>query len=125
MPKLLYENLTYKIRGAIFNVHSALGPIHKESVYQRALAYELQEQKIPFRQEVPLRVKYKDKGVGIYKPDFIVDDKVILEIKAVEFIPPVFKNQLSYYLKGTDYKVGLLVNFGTRKAQIYRRVYEE
>lgn len=124
MDKLLYEDLTYKIRGAIFNVHSSLGPVHKESVYQKALAKEFREQKIPFKQEVPLKVMYKGEKVGVYKLDFIVDDKVILEIKAVDFIPQTFKTQLSYYLKGTGYKVGLLVNFGVPKAQIFRRIYE-
>lgn len=124
MGKLLYEELTYKIRGAIFAVHSLLGPFHKEVIYQKALAKEFRDQKIPFKQEYSLKVKYKDEEVGVYRPDFIVDEKVIVELKAVEYIPQTFKNQLSYYLKGTGYRVGLLVNFGSFRVQIFRRVYD-
>ena len=121
--KLLYEDLTYEIRGAIFAVHQALGPGHKESVYQKALAKELTIRNIPFMKEKILDVVYKDEKVGTYKPDFIVDDKVIIEIKAVPFLPRDAEVQLSYYLRGTNYKLGLLVNFGSKKVDIRRRIY--
>lgn len=121
---LLYEDLTYKVRGAMFAVHKELGPGHKESVYKKALAKELTEQDIPFETEKVLDVVYKDEKVGVYRPDFIIDDKVIIEIKAVSFLPRGAETQMSYYLRGTKYKLGLLVNFGSRRLDIRRRIYD-
>lgn len=66
---------------------------------------------------------FKNKKVGTYKPDFIIGNKVILEIKAVEFLPKSHDTQLTYYLKGADYKIGLLVNFGAKKLDVRRRIY--
>ena len=122
--KLLYEDLTYRIRGAIFTVHKALGPGHKESIYQKALVKEFELNDIPYTKEKALDVMYKDEKVGIYRPDFIVDEKVIIEIKAVPFLPKDAEVQMSYYLRGTNYKLGLLVNFGSRKIDIRRRIYD-
>ncbi len=62
--------------------------------------------------------------MGIYEPDFVIEDKIILEIKAVDYMPKVYENQLYSYLKGTDYKLGLLVNFGGDKIDIRRRIYD-
>ena len=120
---LLYEELTYKIRGAMYEVHKALGPGHKEVVYQKALASEFESRKIPFAREKVLNVLYKDKKVGIYKPDFIVDNKVIIEIKAIPFLVRDAEIQMSYYLRGTQYELGLLVNFGSQHLDIRRRIY--
>lgn len=69
--KLLYENLTYRIRGALYEVHKALGPVHKEAVYHSAIAIELKRLKISFETEKVLKVTYRGETVGIYKPDFI------------------------------------------------------
>ncbi|PJE67265.1 GxxExxY protein [Candidatus Shapirobacteria bacterium CG10_big_fil_rev_8_21_14_0_10_40_9] len=121
----LYEELTYKIIGAGYTVHKSLGSVHKESVYHKALAHELDLLKIPYKTEAALEVKYKGKKVGVYKPDFIVDGKVLVEIKAAEFIPETYESQLSYYLKGTGYKVGLLLNFGTKSLDVRRRIYDK
>ena len=123
MGKLLYEDLTYKIIGVCYEVHNELGPVHKEKVYQKALEQAFEEAKINFKREVSLPVEYKGKKVGTYKPDFIIDDKVVLEIKAVSFLPQSSNSQLTYYLKGTNYKIGLLVNFGSKKLDVRRRVY--
>lgn len=121
----LYKDLTYKIIGAAFTVHKTLGPVHKEIIYQKALAAELTSLGISFKREVSLPVTYKDEKVGIYQPDFIVEDKVVIEIKAVEFLPPSSKTQLSYYLKGTKYKIGLLLNFGRSSLEVHRRIYDK
>lgn len=118
-----YEDLTYKLIGIAMEIHKELGPVHKEIIYQNALCQELEIQKIPFKREKVLPVNFKDKRVGVYKPDFIVEDKVVVEIKAVEFLPQKAEIQLSYYLKGTDYKVGLLLNFGSPRLQVKRRIY--
>lgn len=109
---LLYKKLVYKIQGVVFEVYKELGPGFKESIYQQALEEEFNHQRIPFQKEVPLEISYKDKKVGLYRPDFIVDEKVILEVKAVPQMPLYFETQLYYYLKATNYKLGLLVNFG-------------
>lgn len=120
----LYKDLTYKIIGAAFSIHKTLGSIHKELVYQNALAQELTLLKIPFKKEVVLPVEYKKKSVGVYRPDFIVDEKVIVEMKALAVLPLSAATQLSYYLKGTPYKIALLLNFGTPSLEVHRRIYD-
>jgi len=120
---LLFADLTYKIRGTIFTVYNQLGFGHKEQVYQKALEKELIETKLPFKREVSLNVRYKDEVVGNYRPDFVVDDKVIVELKAVEFMPKSFETQLIHYLKTTGYQLGLLVNFGSTKLVIRRLLW--
>lgn len=120
---LLYADITYKIRGAIFNVYNHLGYGHKEQIYQKALEKEFKEGNIPFEREVNLIVKYKDEKVGNYRPDFVVEDKVILELKAVEFLPKIFETQLLHYLKTTNFNLGLLVNFGEPKLVIKRIIW--
>src|SRR3989344_935770 len=103
----LYEELTFKIRGAMYKVHKTLGSGHKESVYHRALAKEFALQEIAYETERSLRVTYEGVKVGSYKPDFIIDDKVLIELKAVPFLSIQAEKQLSYYLRGTQYRLGL------------------
>lgn len=119
----IYRDLTYKIIGAIYEVHKELGNVHKEIIYQNAISIELSERGIPFVEEKPLDVKYKGKKIGVYKPDFIIDDKVILEIKVAPAITKAMKDQVYYYVKGTKYKLVLLANFGTNKVGIKRLIY--
>lgn len=121
--KSLYQDLTYKIRGCIFRVYNQLGFGHKENVYCRALAIELEKSSIPFKQQVALNVTYDNQKVGTYRPDFVVDGKILLELKAVPLMPKVSETQLIYYLKGTNFKLGLLVNFGSSKLAIVRKVW--
>ena len=121
--KLIYADLTYRLRGAVFAVYNTLGSGHKEQVYQKALAKEMTELQIPYQREVSLNVSYKGEPVGNYRPDFVVDDKVIIELKAVEFMPKVYETQLVHYLKTTGFQLGLLVNFGAPKLQIKRLVW--
>lgn len=121
--KLIFADLTYKIRGAIFNVYNILGPGHKEPVYEKALIKEFTINKIPFKTEIPLDVNYRGEKVGNYRPDFVIDNRIILEIKATEFVPKIFEQQLIRYLKTTNFKVGLLVNFGQQKLFIKRLIW--
>lgn len=118
------EDLTYQIIGAAFEVHKQLGPVHKEIVYQKALESEFTSRKLPFESQARLPVVYRNKKVGVYCPDFIVDKKVIVEIKAVDFLPVKHEVQLSYYLKATKYKLGLLLNFGKSRLVVRRRIYD-
>jgi GxxExxY protein len=122
---IVYKELSYLISGLIYRVHNKLGSGQKETVYQNALEIEFEKSQIPYQKEQPIEVVYEDKKIGTYKPDFIIDDKILLEIKVVPFITPEHKKQLWYYLKNTKYKLGILVNFGTPKAQIYRIVYDK
>ncbi len=119
----LYAGLTYKVIGALFEVHKALGPVHKESIYHEAIKVEFGIQDIPFVEEKPLDVRYKGKKLGVYKPDFVIDDKVILEIKAVPVLAKPMVDQMSYYLRGSRYKLALLANFGTNRLDVRRRIY--
>jgi len=119
-----YEELTYKIRGAFYEVYNTLGPGFKEEIYHQALVKEFTLRKIPFVEKKRLIITYKNEKVGIYEPDFIIDEKVLVEIKSVLIMPKIFETQLYYYLKGSDYKLGFLVNFGAEKLDIRRRVYE-
>lgn len=121
--KLLYSGLTYQIRGAIFQVYNTLGYGHKEKVYHKALAIEFGNFGLEFKDETPIDVVYQGQKIGKYQPDFVVEDKVIIEIKSVPFLAKDAERQMVYYLKGTEYNLGLLVNFGTKKLDIKRKVW--
>ncbi len=119
---MLYEKLTYKIRGAFFEVYNSLGPGFKEIIYHRALVKEFTLKDISFKEKPQLSISYKGKSIGRYVPDFVIEDKILIEIKAVSEMPKVYEKQLYYYLKGTNYKLGFLVNFGAEKLDIRRRI---
>ena len=123
VPDFLYEELSYKIRGCAFRVYNTLGFGHKEKVYQRALCSEFAEAGLKYEQEKALSITYNDKRIGIYRPDFVIEDKILIEIKAVPVMPKNHETQLTYYLKGTNYKLGFLINFGSPKLEIRRRVW--
>lgn len=110
---MLYEKeLTGQIIGAAIEVHRALGPGLLESAYHVCLAHELSLRGIPFERETPLPIQYK--GVQLdcgYRLDFVVSGKVVVELKAVDALHPVHEAQLLTYLKLTNCKVGLLINF--------------
>ena len=119
------NKLSYTIRGAIFNVYNNLGPGLLESAYEEALRIELEKVGCNVRTQVTLPMVYE--GVTIpnaYRVDMLVDDKVIIEIKAATSLPEVFFSQLMTYLKLTGKKLGFLVNFKTTdiSKSIYRRV---
>ncbi len=108
------NELSYIIRRCIFNVYNTLGPGLLESVYQRILAYELQENGLNVKSELLLPVKYNDKLFDInFQIDILVEDKVILELKSVKSIEDIHYKQLYTYLKLSNKKLGLLVNFNT------------
>ena len=109
---LLYGDLTYKIRGAIFEVYNYWGPGLFEQVYEESLVHQLRKVGLKVEQQVPLPVIYD--GVKLpcdYRLDLLVEDKVIIELKSVEELHPVHYKQLMTYRKSAYKKVGLLVNF--------------
>ena len=113
---LYLEDLTEKIIGAAIEVHRTLGPGLLESAYQECLARELTLRKVPFEKEKNLPVEYKGVHVDCgYRIDFLIDNQVIVELKAVEAVLPIHRAQLITYLKLTGHKVGLLINFNVRQ----------
>jgi GxxExxY protein len=118
--KLIHSDLTYKIIGTMFKVHTQLGCGFPERIYQRALELEFQKEGIKFEIEKDIKVVYDKKAIGSFRLDLVIEDKVILEIKALEYLPKVAKEQLISYLKATPYEVGLLANFGTPKLEYIR-----
>ncbi len=123
-PQLLFEDLTYKIRGAVFEVKKQLGLGHKEVIYQKAFAEELYRQNIMFEKEKFIDIQYGSKKVGTYQPDFVVEDKIIVELKALPYVGEAHQKQLWSYLKGSRYKLVLLINFGNKDLEIRRVVYD-
>ena len=118
------DNITYGIRGAIFEVNSVLGPGFLEKIYENALALELKRKGFKAACQAPIKVQYKEDIVGEYFADLLVESKVIVELKTVERIEKIHEAQLLNYLKATGIKVGLLVNFRHAKAQIKRLVLD-
>lgn len=119
------ELLIKKIIQCIYNVRGILGPGYLESVYKKALMREFELNDLCAAAEVPLRVSYKDVLVGDFRADIIVEDKVIIELKAVETLNKAHEVQLVNYLTITGIDSGILVNFGAGNIQIKRkyRVY--
>ena len=118
---MLHEDLTKKIINAFYEVHRILGFGFLEQVYQNALYKEFSKRKIECEPLKKLNVYYKNELVGNYVADIVVENKIILELKAVSTLRPEHEWQLINYLKATDLKVGLLLNFG-QSAEIRRKI---
>jgi len=120
--EFLYKDLTYAIIGAAMEVHRILGPGFLESVYEEALAHESDLRGIPYQRQARLAVRYKEIVAGEFRADFLVDGKVVVELKAIKALTEGDEAQLLNYLKGTAYRVGLLLNFGAPSLEHKRRV---
>jgi len=118
-----HQELTRKIVDAAYHVHKSLGYGFLEKVYQNALMIELRRRGLFAASEKPLRIHYEAEVVGDYVCDVVVEEKVILELKAVKQIDQIHEVQLVNYLKGTGIEVGLLINFGP-SIQIKRKVFD-
>lgn len=118
-----HEVLTEKIIGAFYHVYNSLGWGFLEKVYQNALAIELTKRKIRYLSQAKIDVRYEGQYVGEYFADFLVEDAVILELKACEQLAPEHEAQVINYLKASSIKVGLLLHFGP-KPQFRRKVFE-
>ena len=118
------DDITYQIRGAIFEVNKVLGYGFLEKVYEKALMIELRSQGLRVENQHPLKVRYKEQIVGEYFADLLVEAQVIVEIKAATNLLKVRQAQLLNYLKATGVPVGLLVNFTRNKAEIKRMVLD-
>jgi GxxExxY protein len=121
--ELLHKELTEKIIKVFFDVYNELGYGFLEKVYQNALLIELTEQGFHVEAQKQISVYYRGVEVGVYFADLVVDDLVILELKAAECLVKQYEWQLINYLRGTEMEVGLLLNFG-KKPEFLRRVFE-
>jgi len=119
---MLEEELTYKIRGCVFEVYKVLGVGFAEKVYENALLIEFNKEGLECVAQQKIKVNYKKEIVGEYIADIVVENKVILELKAVNKIIPAHEAQILNYLKATGIKVGLLINFTHPKAVVKRYV---
>lgn len=120
--RLIHEELTYKIIGICFKVHTELGCGFPEKIYQKAIIVELKKESLSFVEEKIIHVRYENENLGTFRLDLAIEEKVILELKAIEFIPKIFKEKTISYLKATPYEVALLVNFGRPKLEYERMV---
>ncbi len=119
-----YADITEKIIGASFEVHKFLGNGFQEVIYQRALAYEMHQAKLEFAREIEQHIYYKDlpKPIGTRRADFVVENKILVELKAVIQLEDVHLAQALNYLKVYRLEVGLLINFGSKSLTFKRLV---
>jgi len=119
------DELTYVIRGAIFEVNRVLGAGFLEKAYENALLIELRERGLKVEAQLPIKVIYKDMEVGEYYADIVVEEQIILELKSIESLQRIHEARLLNYLKATGHKIGFLVNFKHPKAEIKRFVLQQ
>ena len=109
------SQLTREIISCAIEVHSILGPGLLENVYEEALCHELNLRNIPFERQKEIELSYKGQAVGLHRLDLVVDDKIILELKAVNELNKIYEAQIISYLKATGLQLGLLINFNAVK----------
>jgi len=117
-----YSELTGKIIGCAMEVHKALGNGFQEVIYQRALEYEMELQGLSFAREFEMQVFYKDRQIGTRRVDFLVEEKISVELKALIKMEPVNLAQAINYLEAYNIEIGLLINFGNTKLEFHRLV---
>lgn len=118
----LHSDLTDKIIKCFYKVYNTLGYGFLEKVYEKALCIELDKLGLEIKQQHPISVYYENQLIGEYYADIVVDDKVIIELKAIESLKDVHGNQLLNYLKATEIEIGLLLNFGIRP-EVKRKIF--
>jgi len=123
--KFFYKELSYELQGCFFEIRKEYGPGQKEIVYTNLLIECLQSKNISVEKEESIKIYSSKTGkiVGSYKPDLIVDNKIIVEVKSSSFTTQKDEKQLYHYLRNIKYEVGYLVNFSTKKLYIKRIIY--
>ena len=119
---MIDDDLTHRIIGCAMTVHRALGPGFQEVIYQRALGMELERSGIDFGREVEQPIYYRRVEIGSRRADFIVGNRVLVELKALAALEPVHLAQAKNYVVAYGFDVGLLLNFGAPSLD-YRRIY--
>lgn len=115
-----YSELTGRIIGCAMGVHRTLGNGFQEVIYQRALALEFQSQNIGFVREIEMPIYYKENHIGTRRADFLVEDKISVELKAVVKLEDVHLAQAINYLEAYNLEIGLLINFGSKSLDFKR-----
>lgn len=118
--KYKHSDLTSKIIGCAMRVHSGLGNGFQEVIYQRALEIEMTDEAIPFKREFEMPIFYKNQQIGKRRVDFLVNEEVALELKAIIKLEDVHLAQAINYLEAYDIEVGLLINFGAKSLEFNR-----
>lgn len=118
------DELTYSIIGCAMKVHNTLGNGFQEVIYQRCLALELEKKHIKFARELEMPIYYADTEVGTRRADFVIEEKVLVEIKAVIKLEDVHLAQALNYLQAYRIDIGLLINFGSNSLE-YKRLYRK
>jgi GxxExxY protein len=117
------NDLSNRIIGIAIDIHKKLGPGFQEKIYQEALIKEFKKDAMEYEKQKVIRVDYEGQDLGNQRIDLLVDDEIILEIKACSKIIPIYRDQLISYLKTTDKRLGLILNFGRSKLEIKRVVH--
>lgn len=125
MVKLIEKKLSYKLQGIFIKISNEYGHLFKEKFYQNILKEKLEKYGLKYQQEPRINICSFETGrkMCIYNPDFTVENKIIIELKAQKFVAKNQISQLEQYLKASDFELGYLVNFGKPKVQILRRIY--
>ena len=118
--KLIYPELSYQIMGMLFQVHNELGNKYQEKYYQRAVELELKKNKINFQKEVLVDLMYNGEKIGKYFLDFLIENKIVLELKTIDRFKISDYKQISAYLKSKEIKLGILANFRTEQLTFKR-----
>lgn len=121
MVKIVQKELSYKIMGILFSVHNQLGNRYQEKYYQRAIEEALKETNLEFKKEIEVDLKFNNKKIGKYFLDFLIENSIVLEIKAVPIFKPRDFTQVLAYLVAINLELGILANFGTDKLT-YKRI---
>jgi GxxExxY protein len=116
------DELTYKVNGCAMNVHNTIGNGFQEFVYMECLSIELKYAKINFEREVNKELYYKGQMVGMRRADFIIDNRIVVELKAIINLEDVQLAQAKNYVVVFDFQVGLLINFGSKSLQ-FKKIY--
>ena len=117
-----YSNITSKIIGCAIEVHKVLGAGFQELIYQRALAKEMILQGVNFQREPEISIYYKEEMIGTRRIDFLVENKISVELKAIKALEEVHLTQAINYLEAYNLEIGLLVNFGTKSLEFKRLI---
>ena len=120
---LIHPELSYKLIGILFDVSNELGHGYQEKYYQKAVAAVLKEAKINYTEQMPVQINYRGKKIGIYFLDFLVENKIVLEIKRGEHFSKTNLKQVYGYLKATGLQLGIVANFTAKGLKIKRIVH--
>jgi len=125
VQNLLHKDLSYAVHGAAIEVRKDFGTGHKEKLYQEAFAEELKRRKVPFEKEKAIKIYSPKDGkyIGLYRPDFIVDEKIIVETKAEKFVGRDEIKRIYDYLRNGEYELAYFINFASPKLFVSRIIY--